>query len=73
MVWFSESVLARIRALEKRTADLEDEKGDHYRWLMQLETRVKTIERGGFGSTPRKLDGLSTDPDNSIRRTSSGG
>ena len=58
MVWFSESVLARIRALEKRASDLEDEKGDHYRWLMQLETRVKTIERGGFGGTPKKLESV---------------
>ena len=66
MVWFSESVLARIRALEVR-ADRMELKQD------LTAQRVMTLERGGFGSTPKKLDGLSTDPYNSIRRTSSGG
>ena len=65
--------MARVRALETRLERIEL-RADHNQTLRQeIERRVTTLERGGFGSTPRKLDGLSTDPDNSIRRTSSGG
>ena len=63
-MWWSESLMAKVRRLEAKVQSLEQRAN-------QIERRVTTIERGGFGVTPKKLDGLSTDPDKSVRKTSS--
>ena len=53
MLWVSEYLqgLKRVAALEARLEIVERNAQDHKQALSDLDARVKTIERGGFGSS----------------------